>query len=188
MNEANGQARCSTLRSWVGALLMIASSGLLVGCGLWKVSTTDFDGSGSEVAEAAGWTRMAASQHYLFVVNVLPGEEMFSHADHEAHHPTEGELVIDGEGLPLGPNVRHVEAHVYDLATGLAISKQAPIIELTNRTTGEVTQVPAALMHDVNIGKLDLHFGNNVHVAPSSDISVKISLQGEEVSVDGHLD
>jgi hypothetical protein len=188
MNEANGQARCSTLRTFAAAGLLVASAGLLVGCGLWRVSTSEIDGGASEIASAAGWTRMAASQHYLFVVNVLPGEEMFSHAAHEAHHPTEGELVIDGEGLPLGPNVRHVEAHVYDLATGLAISKQAPIIELTNRTTGEVTQVPAALMHDVNIGALDLHFGNNVHVAPSSDISVKISLQGEEVSVDGHLD
>ena len=167
---------------------MVASSGTLVGCGLWKVSNTSFDGSGSEVAEAAGWTRMVATQHYLFVLNVLPGEEMFSHADHMAHHPTEGELIIEGEGLPLGRNVRHVEAHVYDIATGLAISTQAPTIELTNRTTGEVAKVPAALMHDVNIGELDLHFGNNVHVAPDSDISVKISLHGEEASVDGHLD
>jgi hypothetical protein len=81
-----------------------------------------------------------------------------------------------------------VEAHIYDVSTGLAVTDAVPSILLTNRSTGEVTVVPPTLMQDVNIGELDRHFGNNVYVSPNSDISVKVSVHGEEVSVDGHLD
>lgn len=189
MVSVGGELRRRSTRRVAVSLAMLAI-GSLSGCGLLRLGGArgDGDANSSAVAGAAGWTRTVSTQHYLIVVNVLPGEDMFSHKQHTANHAVEGELIIHGEGMPLGQNVRHVEAHIYDIATGLAVTNVSPTIVLTNRTTGEVTPVPATLMQDVNIGELDRHFGNNVYVSPDSDISVKVSLQGEEVSVDGHLD
>ena len=136
-----------------------------------------------------GGRRTVSTEHYLFVVNVLPAEEMFTSAEHLAHHQTIGELILDGDGVPLGPNMRHVEAHIYDITTGLALTDHVPTIVLSNRTTGEVSNVPPTLMQDVNIGALDrplreqrLRHREQRHQCARSTVN------GEEVTVDGHLD
>ncbi|MFZ4719725.1 MAG: hypothetical protein ACOYMR_09890 [Ilumatobacteraceae bacterium] len=146
------------------------------------------DDTAAAVAQHAGWTRDVLSPDYLVVVNVLPGEEMFTTDQQTMTHPTGGELIIEGEGRPLGSHVRHVEAHIYRRDTGKVVTDIVPRITLTNRTTGEVIDVEATLMQDVNIGQLDRHFGNNVMVMPDSDIRVTVRLGDQEVSVDGHLD
>ena len=146
------------------------------------------EASAAAGAASAGWTRAVGSEHYLVVVNVLPGEAMFTEAERTEKHPTEGELIIDGPGNALGAHVRHVEAHVYDRATGAVVTDVVPTITITNRTTGEVTEVAPTLMQDVNIGVLDRHYGNNVTITPDSDLQVRVTLGDEQVSVDGHLD
>jgi hypothetical protein len=189
MDSVGGELRRRKVRRAVVSLAVLTLASLS-GCSLLRLggAKEDGDATSAAVAGAAGWTRTVTTRHYLMVVNVLPGEAMFSHAEHMATHATEGELIIDGDGMPLGQNVRHVEAHIYDIRTGLAVTDAVPSIVLTNRSTGEVTLVPPTLMQDVNIGELDRHYGNNVHVSANSDISVKVSVHGEEVSVDGHLD
>ena len=141
-----------------------------------------------DVVAAAGWTRIATTEKYLVVANVLPGEQMFTAAEAQAEHPTEGELIIEGTGHALGANVRHVEAHIYDRRTGMPLTNVTPTIVVLNRTTGERTEVASTLMQDVNIGSLDIHYGNNVTIIGDSDLHLSVTVNGEEVSVDGHLD
>jgi hypothetical protein len=145
-------------------------------------------GAGQDVVAVAGWTRIASLPDYLVVANVLPGEEMFTPAQMAADHPTEGEAVIDGPANPLGDDVRHVEAHIYDRTTGKPLADLHPVIVLVNHTTGTRTEISPTLMQDVKIGALDVHYGNNVVVPADSDLSLSIKIGPEEVSVDGHLD
>ena len=137
---------------------------------------------------AAGWTRMATTESYLVVANVLPGERMFTTAEFKEMHPTEGELIIDGIGNALGDDVRHVEAHIYDRDTGRPLTTVHPTIVVLNRTSGVRRDVTPTLMQDVNIGAADIHFGNNVEVSGDSELSLTITIGDEEVTLDGHLD
>jgi hypothetical protein len=188
-------ARKYTARSNAGYLFgLIGAVALATGltaCGS-AGHDNSFDGNHSDfqqqVVGAAGWTRIATSKSYLVVANVLPGERMFTSAEAAVEHPTVGELVINGEGRPLGDDVRHVEAHIYDRITGNPLSNLSPVIVVLNRTSGVRTNVPPTLMQDVNIGAADIHYGNNISVPGDSDLSLSVVIGSEEVTVDGHLD
>lgn len=178
-----------------GALVRLRRIGVLLGCAssLAACSFTGLRAEGNsmgrqDVAAVAGWTRIATTQSYLVVANVLPGEVMFTAAQADAAHPTEGELIIHGIGNSVGPNVRHVEAHVYDLGTGLPLNNVTTTIALLNLTTGDHIDVEPTLMQDVNIGAPDIHYGNNITVASDSDVRLVITINDEEVTLDGHLD
>ncbi len=161
----------------------------LVACRLVGVGAdTPIAAGTAEVAAVAGWTRIATTENYILVVNVLPGERMYSKGEAGATHPIVGELCIIGAGQPVGPDVRHVEAHIYDRVTGLPVADVKPAIVIVNRTTGERTSVPPTLMQDLIVGSMDIHWGNNVKVTGNSDLSVIVTLAHEEVTVDGHLD
>jgi hypothetical protein len=140
-----------------------------------------------DVVAVAGWTRIATTEKYLVVANVLPGENMFTQAENAAKHPTFGELCVIGVGAPVGPNVRHVEAHIYDRKTGLPLTDITPSIVVLDRGSGKRTIVPPTLMQDLNIGALDIHFGNNVVVAGNTDVKLTVTIGDEEVTFDGHI-
>ena len=165
---------------------------LLVGltsCDVIHDDAADSHSSADDVATVAGWTRIALTTHYLLVVNVLPSETMFTAEEVKTMSPTVGEAILDhGVGDPTGIGVRHVEAHVYNRATGLPVSNIQPTIRVFNRTTGDHIDVPPTLMQDVVVGSPDIHYGNNVPVRGNSDISLEVTVAGEEVTVDGHLD
>ncbi|MEN9644153.1 MAG: hypothetical protein RL238_822 [Actinomycetota bacterium] len=185
-NEAATKWRIRAASTLVIAAAGVLGVGALAACSVLgqPVVVEDTD----DVVAAAGWTRVVTTEHYLVVVNVLPGEAMFTHSEQVQHHPTEGELILSGSGEALGPTSRHVEAHIYDRATGLATTDVVPTITLLNRTTGGRVEVEPTLMQDVNIGPLDRHFGNNVAVASDSDLEITVVIGDEEVTVDGHLD
>jgi len=187
-SESSTPWRVRAASALVIAAAGVLGVGALAACSALRTEVIAEMEDADDVVAAAGWTRAVATEHYLVVVNVLPGEAMFTHAEHQQHHPTEGELILSGEGEPLGPTSRHVEAHIYDRATGLATSDAVPTITMVNRTTGERIEVEPTLMQDVNIGALDRHFGNNVAVPSDSDLSITVVVAGEEVTVDGHLD
>lgn len=159
---------------------------VLPACGL--TSSGDDAPSAQGVVAAAGWTRIAVTPGYYVVANVLPGERMFTAAEAANERPQEGELILAGKGRALGPNVRHVEAHVYDKRTGLPLTSVKPTIVVINQTTGERVDVESTLMQDVNIGAADVHYGNNVVVAGNSELRLVITVGDEEVMLDGHLD
>ena len=171
--------------------MLVGGLGVLAACSVLQAdagSPTKPEETRLAVSQATGFTKTVLSQHYVVVVNVLPSEHMMTMADVKMEHPTVGELIIDGKGMPEGTEIRHVEAHVYDRSTGSVVTSSVAKITLFNRTTGETTDVPSTLMQDVLIGSLDLHYGNNVPVAGNSDVSVTVNVNGEEVTVDGHLD
>jgi hypothetical protein len=177
----------STKSGGITLAVAVALALALTGCRLVGVQSDTMAVDGQKVVAAAGWTRLATTQSYLVVANVLPGEPMFTRAESDASHPTEGELIIAGPGHALGVNVRHVEAHIYDRATGLPLADLHPTIVIENRTTGERIEVSPTLMQDVNIGALDVHYGNNVSVPGDSDLRLTISIGDEEAIIDGHL-
>lgn len=190
-------AQSSTMRTHLPVLgiIALAAAGILGGSILLSVRAVNArthvasqDVDPNVVTMNAGWTRAVLSESYLVVVNVLPAEPMFDMAEHAKTHATEGELIIEGSGQPTGTHMRHVEAHIYDRSTGEVVTDVVPRIVVTNRTTGEVVDVEPTLMQDVNIGVPDQHFGNNVMIMPDSDLTLRVTLGDEEVSVDGHLD
>jgi hypothetical protein len=188
----NGETkgRATRVRRWSRVVLALGGLALaLTSCDLIR----DHDGSAAQSDEAdiagvAGWTRIAMTPRYLLVVNVLPSETMYTHSEMASMNPTVGEAILDGKGEPVGVGVRHVEAHIYDRATGIPVSDVKPSIRIFNRTTGDRIDVPPTLMQDVVIGGPDIHFGNNVPVRGDSDISVEVVVGDEGVTVDGHLD
>jgi len=170
--------------AWVPALCLA-----LGGCRLLGTEVDALTASkAQDVASVAGWTRIATTQSYLVVANVLPGEEMYTKAEVASEHPIEGELCIIGLGAPVGPLIRHVEAHVYDRLTGLPLTGVTPQITLVDRGTGRHTNVPPTLMQDLDIGALDIHFGNNVAIPNNSDLRLTVTIGNEEATFDGHLD
>ena len=171
--------------------MIVGGLGVLTACGVLRANAAapmTPEQTRHAVSMATGWTKAVMTPHYLVVVNVLPSEHMMTMGEMQMDHPTQGELIIDGKGNAQGEEVRHVEAHIYDRATGKALTGTVPSITLINRTTGETIDVPPTLMQDVIIGPLDLHFGNNVPVRGNSDVSVRVTVDGEAVTVDGHLD
>ena len=139
------------------------------------------------VADVAGFTKVALSPSYVIVVNVLPPERMFTVAEGDRFHPTEGEVVIQGHPGPIRRNSRHVEAHLYSRATGEVVTDVRPVLELTDRTRGRTVSIDATLMQDAIIGARDQHFGTNAVVAPRHRFTLRISIGSEEVTIDGRL-
>jgi hypothetical protein len=191
VDSARGLAP-SRFRSRAAALAALAAAVLLAATACTsRGPTASGTGGGHDdqhVVAVAGWTKIASLPDYVVVANVLPGEEMFTHEQMVAEHPTEGEQVLDGPGNPLGDDVRHVEAHIYDRTTGKPLADLHPEIVLVNHTTGVRTEIPPTLMQDVAIGGLDVHYGNNVVIPANSDLSLSVRIGPEEVSLDGHLD
>jgi len=187
VDDANGKTSCGPrlrVASWVPALCLA-----LGGCRLLGTEVDALTASkAQDVAGVAGWTRIATTQSYLVVANVLPGEHMYTKAEVASEHPIDGELCIIGLGAPVGPLIRHVEAHVYDRLTGLPLTGVTPRITLVDRGTGRPTNVPSTLMQDLNIGALDIHFGNNIAIPSNSDLRLTVTIGNEEATFDGHLD
>jgi hypothetical protein len=180
------------VRTGLAALTGAAAVGVAT---WWAVAGRPVDPSAAsaaeipaEVADVAGFTKIATTQHHIVVVNVLPAEHMYTPEELAAQHPTEGEAVLDGPANPVVPNARHIEAHIYDRTTGLPSTAITPTIAVTVVDTGERTEIPPTLMQDVVIGAPDRHFGNNVVVQGGHDVSVQVDIGGEEVVIDGHLD
>jgi len=191
MKSVVGAGTGAMARRVVPVVAVVAAAVSFAACGVLRddgPAKVDAAAAEQDVVSAAGWTRIATTKDYLLVVNVLPGEHMFTAEEMQRDHPVEGEQIIKGPGNSLGPNVRHVEAHVYDRTTGLPLSNVTTSIVVVNRTTGVKITVTPTLMQDVNIGALDIHYGNNIEIPGDSDLSLSITVNGQGVTVDGHLD
>lgn len=182
----------------VGSNIRVASLAvgflLVLSPAAWAVTSLSSSASAGhpphdlEVTDVAGWTRHTTTEHFLLIISVLPGEQMYTAEEIAAQHPISGERIISGSGVPVGEDIRHVEVHIYGLATGGLLDTEEPVITVVNRSTGEAKTLDPVLMEDIAIGSLDRHFGNNVHIPASSDMSIEVSVNGEKASVDGHLD
>lgn len=178
-------------RMAIGALIVVATISLstaIVEGGFWDSPEDHLRTSTLSASDVAGFTKIGFTADHVVVINVLPGEEMYSQAQVDDHHPIAGELALEGVGTDLTSDSRHVEAHIYDRSTGLPITSTIPMIEVTNRSTGQVYIVNPVRMQDVVVGAPDVHFGDNIAIPGASDLTVRVGLGGgEEVVVDGHL-
>lgn len=182
------------IRANVRTALLVVAYVVILAPAAWAVANLASSASARttphslKVADVAGWTRHATTEHYLLIISVGPSEQMYTAEEIAAQHPISGEAIITGTGVPVGEDIRHVEVHIYGLATGELLETEEPTITVVNRSTGEASKVDPVLMEDIEIGKLDRHFGNNTHIPGNSDLSLEVSVNGEKVTVDGHLD
>jgi hypothetical protein len=141
------------------------------------------------VAEAT-----TASYHMALVIG--PVEEMLPDATATATtgHAMQGEVMLRGKmmtlpGMSMGsgggamsPPVedRHLEVHICS-KNGKVVQDAQPQITVTdNSVSGTSKQVPVAVMEGAGQGTEDLHYGNNVVMAPGHDFTVLVAVGSEQ--------
>jgi hypothetical protein len=114
--------------------------------------------------------------NYTVVLDVVSPQDMWTEQQVKDQNPTDGEVMYSGT-MVMPPGMagasmsnmsypagwRHMEVHIYDLATNSVIRTASPIIIVTNDQTGQPTNLPIVTMQSVGAGQdLDFHYGNNV--------------------------
>ncbi len=129
-----------------------------------------------------------ASYHMALVIG--PVEEMLPDATATATtgHAMQGEVMLRGKmmtlpGMSMGsgggamsPPVedRHLEVHICS-KNGKVVQDAQPQITVTDNSAGSTSQqVPVAVMEGAGQGTEDLHYGNNVVMAPGHDFTVLV--------------
>ena len=74
----------------------------------------------------------------------------------------------------------HVEVHICARATGQVVSDANPTLVVLDRTTGQTDYLAVAVMQGVTAGPADLHYGNNLAMAPGHDLTLTVTLAGED--------
>src|SRR5207302_7492627 len=143
------------------------------------------------VAEAT-----TASYHMALVIG--PAEQMLPEATATATtgHAMHSEVMLRGQmitlpGMGMGsgggamsPPVedRHLEVHICS-KNGQVVQDAQPQITVTdNSAGGRSQQVPVAVMEGAGQGTQDLHYGNNVVMAPGHDFTVLVAVGSEQAT------
>lgn len=125
----------------------------------------------SSTAPVAEQTQTTKS--YKIQLQVGPNAMMLT--PDQAKTATSGEVMVQMPGMPMPtmtttdqghPVNHHVEAHIFNLATGAVVKDMMPTISITDQASGasrDMTNVMA--MYDVAVGQSDFHFGGNVYLA-----------------------
>lgn len=135
----------------------------------------------------AAVSAQAETAHYRLLLRIGPQEKMYSKADADKMHPASGEIMAGGmmAGMDMGTgmtmDMRHLEVHVVDRATGKVITTAACAITVTNDATKTSTAVSPVAMYGAKEGPSDWHYGNNVAMPPGS-YTVKVAVNGEQAA------
>src|SRR5207249_1399740 len=165
----------STLKYLAAAFAGLAAAGVII-LALVAVRRRP----SATVAEAT-----TASYHMALVIG--PVEEMLPDATATATtgHAMQGEVMLRGKimtlpGMSMGsgggamsPPVedRHMEVHICS-KNGKVVQDAQPQITVTDNSAGSTSQqVPVAVMEGAGQGTEDLHYGNNVVMAPGHDFT-----------------
>ncbi|MDP9073895.1 MAG: iron transporter [Actinomycetota bacterium] len=140
----------------------------------------------------------ATTRSYIVQLDIGSIENMYTQAQVDSQHPTGGEVMVRGQMSAVGgamadmPGMggavtasdRHLEAHICSKASGAVVQDANPTITLINDATKNVSQdVQIAVMQGVGAPVGDLHYGNNVVLAPGATYTVLISLNGETATL-----
>ena len=81
----------------------------------------------------------------------------------------------------MGGSARHLEVHIRSRASGKVVVGARPAISALDTTAKNAMaiKVPVAEMQGVMEGAADLHYGNNVDLAPGHVYRVAITLNSE---------
>ncbi len=151
-----------------GAALVLAAPGIV---------------SGQPMGLAA-LTERAQTVHYRLVLQIGPEEKMYSKAEAARTHPTSGEVMVSGTmgGMPMAGgmamDMRHLEVHVYDRASGKVVTSAQCGITVTNDATKKSVVLPMAVMYGIKEGPSDWHYGNNVSMPPGP-YTIAVVVNGE---------
>lgn len=153
----------------------------VAGCGSSSHSNQSF-------ATKVGDNKLAFTQDYMVVFNIVPPEHMYQPAQAQTLHPTEGEYILKGYMAPIHPDSRHFEAHIYNRATGLPVKGLEPKITVTDTDNGQVRDVYPTWMQDVVVGSRDFHYGNNFDMPAGHHYHLQVAIaHGETASANVYL-
>jgi len=136
----------------------------------------------------ASLTKKAQTAHYRLVLQIGPEEKMYSKTEVAKMHPTSGEVMVSGTmgGMTMAGgmamDMRHLEVHVYDRASGRVVRSARCRITVTDDATKKTVGVPVAVMYGIKEGPSDWHYGNNVSMPPGS-YTVTMVVNGEQAVV-----
>lgn len=114
---------------------------------------------------------------------------MYSPDQVASQHPTTGEVMLGGAMTDVsGPDVRHLEAHICNRASGSVVTGANPTISVQDSTASTPSQdVPVAAMQGVTSGTSDYHYGNNVVLHSGHTYAITVKLNGETANLSYHV-
>jgi hypothetical protein len=139
-------------------------------------------------AAAAAITKHATTKSYSLTLVVGPSETMYTQAQVKSMHPKSGEemlgAAIGGGSMSMhGANERHLELHVASRTTGKPVTNATPQITVADKADMSVsTKLDVVAMEGIGMGMSDLHYGNNVALAPGHTYDVTVVVHGEKAS------
>ena len=83
-----------------------------------------------------------------------------------------------GSATPVpASSYRHLEVHICDRSTGMAVQGVHPAIRITDHTSSNMTtNIPIAVMQGIGSGTADLHYGNNAIMPPGHSFTVTVTV------------
>jgi hypothetical protein len=156
--------------------------GFLLGLGVLLVSLA----AGPAYAAPGETEQTQTTAHYKITLTFGGTATMLT--AEQAAGAKEGEVMVAQPGMAMPampmtdggqPINHHLEIAVVDKASGAVITDQLPVITLKNDTTGATrTLDPVMAMYDVQVGKADIHFGNNLYL-PDGTYTITAVVNGE---------
>jgi hypothetical protein len=123
------------------------------------------------------FSQTTSTATYRMLLIVSPPQSMYTPAQVQSQHPTNGEVMFTGSmtmpGGMSGMNMSagsypagwyHVEVHVYDRTSGAVIDNASPTIKLVDDSSGRTTTLPIVTMQGIVSGPPDFHYGNNAQL------------------------
>jgi hypothetical protein len=162
---------------------MLTSKQLLLGAGVAAlivfiaVGAVLITRQGTPPAAPVTFNQTTDTANYRMLLIVSPPQSMYTQAQVQSEHPTNGEVMFSGamtmpsgmSGMSMSASSypagwHHVEVHVYDRASGAVVKDASPAITIHDDTTGTTTTLPIVTMQSVVTGGPDFHYGNNAQL------------------------
>ena len=152
------------------------------------------DQSSTTIHAAAAGTliKLGSTSTYNLVAEIGGLQAMYTPAQAASQHPRSGEEMFGGM-MVMPPDTtnpsadwHHLEVHIFDKRTGDAVKATTPVINVTNKATGQIQPVPIVVMQGIVEGPSDYHFGNNIDLA-KGDYTVTVVIGSETANFDFSL-
>jgi hypothetical protein len=174
---------------------------VLVLAGFIAVGAYLIFGQSKSASQPASFHFSATTPDYNLVLAVAPPQKMYTPAQVNAQHPTDGEVMFSGtmimpssSGSSMSnmdmsnnaidlPGWRHVEVHIYTRSNQV-VKDVNPIITIRDDTSGKQTDLPIVTMQGIVAGPSDFHYGNNAYLPSGRDYSLTVRVNNDDASFD----
>ena len=145
-------------------------------------------GGAHAVGGACSSGQVLKSKSYVFALSIGPLTQMYTEAQVKAKHPKSGEVMLSGSmsvgmsGMGMSSSgQRHLEVHICSTAGAVVMGGHPTIVVDDPKATTMTISVPIATMEGVKAGASDYHYGNNIALTAGHQITVTVTLKGQEV-------